>query len=831
MAMLEYCERTHLAPYPEQERAFEALADDKHVVLATPTGSGKSLVALAAHFVAYWRGHRAPAGTIPDHRRRSVYTAPTKALVNEKFFNLCDAFGPDHVGLMTGDSTVNPGAPIVCCTAEILESMALRNGAVTPFGWVVMDEFHYYSDPQRGTAWLIPLVEMTDARFLLMSATLRDPQAICDDLERRTGTAAVLVSSTTRPVPLEFEYRENLLLETLADVRRRRLTPTYVVSFTKRDAAGLAEQLRKTPVSDDLKEDDRERSAQIEEWIASDRFDTPFGKKLRTLLPRGLAVHHGGMLPRYRRLVERLAGNGLVVTISGTDTLGVGVNMPIRSVVFSQLYKWDGQGSRRLNAREFHQIAGRAGRKGHDDVGTVLVQAPEHEIRNARKKAKAGTSGKKFHAEKEPPGFKGWNEATMRKLLVADLAPLVTRFEVTGPLVLQILHRPGDGRAALFDLIRSVGDDVERHLEEAERILAAFEEHELVRRLDAPNEEGRLYDLSQAEALAAAFDRPLIPFVRAAIEVLEPEAPDYDLDVLSLVESMLDDPRAILRAQARVARDAKYNELRQPGQSIEERNAMLETLDAIQHPQPLAEAIDVAFRLWTKSHPYIASEAPRAKSVARDLLERGETFSEYVRRYELVHDEHTLLYYLSDAHKVLARVLPEPGRPAAIEQLLQDLGALIEHVDSSVSEEWEHHGQERPAVAAADRVDRAAAARLDGLLRRMARNCAFEWVRCLAAHDYVALAGPHLTAEAIREQMAPYWARYESINVGPDARGPALFAFDPESGAIRQTILDPHDEQQWNVEGRADMDASRAEGGIVARVERVIAGGHDWSLA
>jgi hypothetical protein len=708
--------------------------------------------------------------------------------------------------------------------------MALRGGAATPFGWVVMDEFHYYSDPQRGTAWLIPLVEMTGARFLLMSATLGDPQALCNDLQRRTGTPAVLVRSTTRPVPLEFEYRDNLLLETLADVRRRNLTPAYVVSFTRRDAAGLAEQIRKTPWPDDVAEMDRQRAKLIEARIAGDRFETPFGKKLRALLPRGLAVHHGGMLPRYRRLVERLAGEGLVTIISGTDTLGVGVNMPIRSVIFSQLYKWDGADSRRLNAREFHQIAGRAGRKGHDEVGYVLVQAPEHEVRNARKKAKAGAGGRKFHPEAAPPGFKGWNEATMGKLLEAPAAPLVTRFEVTGPLVLQILHRAGDGRAALHELIRSVGVDVARHGERAELILAALEEHGLARRLAAPDEHGRLYDLDRAAALAESFDRPLVPFVRAAIEALEPDEPDYDLDVLSLVESILDDPRAILRAQARAARDAKYHELNEPGQSLEERNTMLEALREIEHPQPLAEAIAVAFRLWSEAHPYMAPEAPRAKSVARELLERGETFSEYVRRYELVHDEHTLHYYLADAHKVLVRVAPPEFRTPRIEQLIQDLAALVENIDSSVEEEWERHGLAPVDVpaAASDKAARASAARLDGLLRRMARNRAFEWVRRLAARDVGALAGPGLTEDELLAQVAPYWERYESIDVGPDARGPSLFEFDPKTGAIAQTILDPHDERQWAIEGLADMAASRAEGGLVARVVRVVDRGKRW---
>ncbi len=831
MAMLDACEQAGIEPYAEQEQAFEALAEDHHVVLATPTGSGKSLVALAAHFFGYWRGWTAPEGSVPPHRRRSVYTAPTKALVNEKFFNLCDAFGPDNVGLMTGDSTVNEDAAIICCTAEILESMALRGGAKTPFGWVVMDEFHYYSDPQRGTAWLIPLVEMTDARFLLMSATIRDPKAVCDDLERRTGVPAVLVHSTTRPVPLEFEYKDNLLLESVEDVRRRGLTPCYIVSFTKRDAASLAEQLRKTPVPDELKDAVKARSQQVDDRLAGLRFETPFGQKLRKLLPRGLAVHHGGMLPRYRRLVEKLASEGLTGLISGTDTLGVGVNMPIRSVIFSQLYKWDGRGSRRLDGREFHQIAGRAGRKGHDDVGTVLVQAPEHEVRNARKKAKAQANNKKFHPEKEPRGFKGWNEESMQKIIEAPVKPLVTRFEVTGPLVLQILHRAGDGRQALMDLIESVGDDVEKHREQAETILAAFEEKGIVRRLDAPDESGRMYDLSGAEGLTTSFDRPLIPFVRAAIDALDPDEPDYVLNVLSVVESMQDDPNAIIRAQTRKRRDAKYHEMNEPGQSIEDRHAMLDALDEVEHEQPLKEMIEGAFKVWDEAHPFIASDGPKPKSVTRELLERGDSFVDYVKRYDLINDEHTLLYYLTDSYKVLTRVLPEGEAPEAVEDLIEDLLVLIEHIDSSVVEEWEHYGEVSAATAekSDDESKRTTARQFERLLTRLARNRAFEWVRRLAARDYDALVGEYLSYDDLREQMAAYWEAHEEILITPDARGPEYFSFEPETGVIEQTLLDPHDERQWVLVGQVNMDASRAAGGIVAQVIKVEQRGHDWA--
>ncbi|MBL9118900.1 MAG: DUF3516 domain-containing protein [Phycisphaerae bacterium] len=845
LAFLSYCEASKVEPYPAQVAAFEAIFEHKSVVLATPTGSGKSLVALAAHFAAYWRGAAGLDPTIPDHLRRSVYTAPTKALVNEKFFNLCDAFGATNVGLMTGDATVNPTAAIICCTAEILESIALREGKRSPFGWVVMDEFHYFSDPERGSAWLVPLLELTDARFLLMSATLHDfePEALCEDLRRRTGAEAVAVSSKERPVPLEFRYKEDrLLMETLEEVLRDGLVPVYVVSFRRRDAAELAPKLRSTA----LDEKARERRTIIHAELERHRLDTPFGKTLRELLPHGLAIHHGGMLPKYRRLVERLATKGLISVISGTDTLGVGVNMPIRSVIFTQLSKGGGPaGMHHLKPGEFRQIAGRAGRKGHDTMGTVIVQAPEHEVNNLRRKRKSATSGKKFHAESPPPGFKGWNEKTLERLRDAPIDRLVPRFAVTGPLVLQILRRSGDGREALERLIASVGAKEAEYRETAAKILGAFEEAGLARRREQSDERGCLYDLSAAVECIESFDRPLVPFVRFAIEQLEISDPNHDLDVLTIVESIVDDPSEVLNAQRRRLQDQKRQELWVPGMSLEETGAMRDELDAITHPKPMAEELEVWFKHWDAKHPFIADRHPSPKAVARELLERGMSFAEYIRDYGLIHHEQTLYYYLSDVQKIMSRALAvtDPdmqggqddaakakavARREAIERLLEDLGALVETIDSSVSEEWARHGLAPDAITAgmnavAERATaRASAVRLDGLLRRMMRSQAFTWVQALQRGDYAALASDALSAEAAKAQFEPYWERFDTVVLTADARGPELIEIDLNAGAVRQWILDPEDSREWYIEGEADMQASRAEGRPVMRVKRIV---------
>src|SRR2546423_2594862 len=196
-AFTAWVEGRGLALYPAQEEALIEVVSGSNVIVSTPTGSGKSLVAAGAHFVALSL-RRAPAAQ--DGRpTRSFYTAPVKALVSEKFFDLCAIFGTANVGMMTGDASVNAGAPIICCTAEVLANIALRQGAAADVGQVVMDEFHFYSDPARGWAWQVPILELPRAQFVLMSATLGDVTRFEGDLTPRTGRPTPGVSPGTQP--------------------------------------------------------------------------------------------------------------------------------------------------------------------------------------------------------------------------------------------------------------------------------------------------------------------------------------------------------------------------------------------------------------------------------------------------------------------------------------------------------------------------------------------------------------------------------------------------------------------------------------------------------
>src|SRR5580698_7828131 len=531
-----------LALYPHQEEALIEVVSGANVILSTPTGSGKSLVAAGAHFAALAAG------------QRTFYTAPIKALVSEKFFDLCDAFGPSQVGMMTGDGSVNATAPIICCTAEVLANIALRDGADADVGLVVMDEFHFYADPDRGWAWQVRLIEMPRAQVPLMSATLGDVGRVERGLTPGRGRATAVVHSAARPVPLLFSYVTTPLHETLEELLATRQAPIYIVHFTQAAAIEQAQALMSINVCT------RGEKDAIADLIGNFRFTAGFGKTLSRLVRHGIGVHHAGMLPRYRRLVETLAQAGLLKVICGTDTLGVGINVPIRTVLFTGLSKYDGSKTRLLQAREFHQIAGRAGRAGFDTTGYVVVQAPEHVVENEKALAKAGDDPKKRRKvvrKKPPEGFIAWGQPTYERLVAADPEPLTSSFKVTHAMLLNVISRPGDAFAAMRHLLTDNHEDraaQRRHIHQAIAIYRALLAGGVVERLDEPDEEGRRVRLTVDLQFDFALNQPLSPFALAAIELLDRESPSYPLDVVSVIEATLDNPRTVMSAQLFKAR-------------------------------------------------------------------------------------------------------------------------------------------------------------------------------------------------------------------------------------------------------------------------------------
>lgn len=801
--------------YPAQQEALIELASDSHVILNTPTGSGKSLVAMGAHFAALARG------------QRTYYTAPLKALVSEKFFALVDAFGAENVGMMTGDSAVNADAPIICCTAEILANLALREGEAADVGQVVMDEFHFYADPQRGWAWQVPLLELPDVQFLLMSATLGDVRFFAEDLERRTTRTAAIVASGERPVPLTFSYSTDPLHELLDELLATHRAPVYVVHFTQAAAIERAQALTSVKAASRAERD------RIAEEIGSFRFAPGFGKTLSRLLRHGIGVHHAGMLPKYRRLVERLTQQGLLKVICGTDTLGVGINVPIRTVVLSGLAKFDGTRTRHLTAREFHQIAGRAGRAGYDTLGEVIVMAPEHVIENERALAKAGDDPKKRRKvvrKKPPEGFVSWGEKTFERLVSSAPEPLTSSFEVSHAMVLGVISRPGDAFTSMRKLIDDNHEPRSRRLSHVRRAVAIYRTllaADVVEPLAEPDGFGRSVRLTVDLPEYFALNQPLSPFALAAIELLDPESPDYALDVVSVIEATLDDPRQVLYAQRSEARGRAVEAMKAEGLDYEER---MERLEDVTHPQPLAELLDTAYEIYRKSHPWVADYELSPKSVVRDIYERAMTFSEFVAHYKLARSEGLVLRYLADAYRALRQTVPPEAHDETLTDLIEWLGELVRQTDSSLLDEWERlqagdvlHGDVRPPGT----EEPSGVTGNVRAFRVMVRNAMFRRVELAAREAWGELGeldgDDGWDADTWADALEPYFEEHEDIGIDAAARSADMVLIEegPDVWTVRQILDDPAGHHDWAILAEVDLRTSDAEGRAVVHITDV----------
>ena len=792
--------------YSAQDEAVIELVSGSHVILNTPTGSGKSLVAVAAHFTAIAR------------QQRTFYTAPLKALVSEKFFNLVNTFGAENVGMMTGDSSVNASAPIICCTAEVLANIALREGAAADIGQVVMDEFHFYADPQRGWAWQVPLLELPKAQFLLMSATLGDVSFFEQDLRRRTGRDVAVVASGERPVPLTFSYSTEPMHELLDELLSTHRAPVYVVHFTQAAAVERAQALTSVNVASRA-----ERDA-IAAEIGGFRFTAGFGKTLSRLVRHGIGIHHAGMLPKYRRLVERLTQAGLLKVICGTDTLGVGINVPIRTVVLSGLSKFDGSRTRHLTAREFHQIAGRAGRAGYDTLGEVVVQAPEHVIENERALAKAGDDPKKRRKivrKKPQEGFVSWGPATFERLVAAEPEPLTSSFEVSHAMVIGVISRPGDAFAAMRKLLTDKHEPPSRrfgHIRRAIAIYRALRAAGVVEQLDVPDEEGRTIRLTVDLPPDFALNQPLSPLALAALELLDPRSPTYALDAVSVIESTLDNPRTVLSAQQFQARGEAVAALKADGVEYDER---MELLEDVTHPQPLADLLEHAYEVYRQSHPWVADHELAPKSVVRDLYERAMTFGEYISFYGLARSEGLVLRYVADAYRALRQTVPDAARTDELSDLIEWLGELVRQVDSSLFDEWERlispDGSVKEVRSRGEEPGRGVTANLRAF-RVMVRNQLFRRVELAARRRWEDLgaldADAGWDASAWEAALEPYFDEHQDIGIDANARGPALLMIDETDGYwhVRQILDDPAGHHDWSINASIDLAASDEAG-------------------
>jgi superfamily II RNA helicase len=806
--------------YPHQDEALLEILSGSNLILATPTGSGKSLVATAAHFTAL------------AEDRVSFYTAPIKALVSEKFFALCEQFGADNVGMITGDASVNSDAPIICCTAEILANLALREGSSADIGLVIMDEFHFYSEPDRGWAWQVPIIELPQAQFVLMSATLGDVTMFRDDLTRRTGRQTAVVTGTERPVPLEFTYAVTPIHETIEELLEQDRAPVYVVHFTQAAALERAQSLVA------LKITTREERDLIAERIGGFRFGTGFGKTLSRLVRHGIGVHHAGMLPKYRRLVEQLAQDGLLKVICGTDTLGVGINVPIRTVVLTGLTKFDGTKQRLLKAREFHQIVGRAGRAGFDVRGWVVAQAPEHVIENLRAVAKAGDDPKKqrkVQRKKAPEGFIGWSEETFDKLIAAEPEALQPRLRVSHAMLVNLLAREGNPVAHAARLLTDNHHDSagQRRLRKHALVLAReLLTSGVMERLPEPDETGRRYALTIDLQRDFALNQPLAPFALAVIDTLDPESETYARDLVSVVEAILEDPRQVLWAQEHKARGEAVAAMKLDGIEYEER---MERLEEVSWPKPLADLLEVTLSAYRQTHPWLSIDALSPKSVVREMYERGMTFTEFVSAYGLTRSEGLLLRYLSDAYRTLRHTVPESARNEEFEDLVEWLGEMVRQTDSSLLDEWED------LVNPADVASRAEVAPPTRPLTAneraftvLLRNAMFHRVELAARDQWEALGEREarvaeltepaqrvvMDANAWNDALGAYYEEHDSIATDQAARSPKLLQVDKDPGVwrLRQVVVDPDGHLDWGITAEVDLAASDEVGAAVLSV-------------
>jgi len=821
---LEYAEGRRLQLYPAQESAILELFDEKNVILNTPTGSGKSLVATAVHFQAIAKG------------RRLIYTCPIKALVNEKFMALCREFGPDNIGLCTGDASVNRDAPILCCTAEILANIALREGAAANVQEVIMDEFHYYADRERGVAWQVPLLTLPQARFLLMSATLGDTTFFEEELTRRTGRPTVAVTSTDRPVPLEYAYSELTLAKTLESLVADGKAPVYVVHFTQLEAAQSAQDFTSLNVCT------RDEKAVIANTLEGFKFTSPYGPEIKKWLRHGIGLHHAGLLPKYRVLIEQLAQKGLLKVICGTDTLGVGIKVPIRTVLFTRLCKFDGQKTGILSARDFHQIGGRAGRKGFDDRGWVVAQAPEHVIENLKLAEKSARDGKKT-VKRQPPekNFVNWDKKTFLRLISAPPERLISRFQVTHGMLLNVLSRKGDGCAAMRKLIRDCHETPrarKAHTQRAWQLFRSLLDRKIVGFI--PKTEDGVYLRVNVELQDDfSMDQVLSLYVLETIPLMNPQAPDYAFVLLTLVESILEDPDIILRKQLDKVKDQKMAEMKMEGIEYEQR---MEELEKLEYPKPNREFVYSTFNAFAARHPWVGEENIHPKSIVREMFEEFRSFADYIKLYELQRAEGVLLRHLNSVFKVLAQTVPDAAKNDQVREMELYLGTMIRQVDSSLLDEWEkmrdpnyrpgETNEIRPPSAEESAADITRDAK--GFTAAI-RNRIFTFLRGLVIGDYeqaiANLSSPQdadgqlWTAARLQQALVAYHTDHERICLEPNARNVrhtyVLPAADKKTWRVQQMLVDPEEHNDWVAEFEVDLGESRKLGEPTLRLRRI----------
>lgn len=682
-----------LEPYPVQEQALAHIFAGTSVLVTVPTGTGKTLMAKAALHAALGRGHRA------------IYTTPLRALTEEKYRELSADFGEHNVGFATGDYKVNRDAPIQVEVAEILWNRIVADKHVSPAEIVVMDEGHYFNDPERGYVWEQSIIGLDPrTQLVVLSATVGHPEKFCHWVELTRRVTMALVDSRERKVPLVHEFREEMIIDTVRELAFSGDVPAIVFVFGREqcfEVARLLKSCRRFTTD--------EEKAKVEAMCDEALLPSGASKELRPLLTHGIGIHHAGILPRYKQLVEQLALERLIKFVVSTETIAAGINLPARTVVFPALRKFVKQAPRLVTAAEYHQMAGRAGRPQFDDRGLAITLAPEQivsdlkkELKDAAKRAaydEAKVKKSVYNRARSDAQRKGdivWTPEVHAELVRGEPAELRSKTKITAEQVLAIglpdltatkiatdsvEARMAAAEASLppsmrLDIVTVIENLL---LEDRERVVLQKTLAQLVDNLKAIgviDEHGKQISGQMIRDLQG-MDGLFIYYVLFNHQL------EY-IELRELIEYLIDHD-VIQRLLDRKGEDAKREWCRAKLRELREGNPHItwEDVEAEwdkEHPRPPTKVEVIHAELSAKvPHPELHG-GKKPKNVWATLEDSGMGFLEFVERHSLEHEEGNLFSYLVRVMN-FARKLGQASQLSEFEDMAERVQKLLARVD------------------------------------------------------------------------------------------------------------------------------------------------------
>ncbi len=680
-----------LEPYPVQEQAIGKIFAGESLLVTVPTGTGKTLMAKAALHLAI------------NKNQRAVYTTPLRALTEEKYRELCADFGEGYVGFATGDYKVNREAPIQVEVAEILWNRIVADKHVAPADIVVMDEGHYFNDPERGYVWEQSIIGLDPrVQLVILSATVGHPEKFCHWVELTRRVPLGLVDSRDRKVPLVHEFREEMMIDTVRDLAHTGDVPAIIFVFGREqcfEVARLLKSCRRFTTD--------EEKAQVEVLCDAALLPAGCAKELRPLLTHGIGIHHAGILPRYKALVEQLALARLIKFVVSTETIAAGINLPARTVVFPALRKFIKKEPRLITAAEYHQMAGRAGRPQFDDRGLAITLAPEEivsdlkkELKDARKQGPdheakiKKTVYNRARGEAQRKGEIIWTPEVHAELVKGEPAELRSKTKITAEQVLAI---------GLPDLAETSLNEADQRMAAAERSLPPSMRLDIVTVIENLLLEDRLKKelhktLAQLVAnlraigvldehgkqIAGDMIRELQGMDGLFIYyVLFNHQLDY-IELRALVEYLIDHD-IIQRQIDRKNEDAKREWMRTWLREQRDAGAQASWDDAEAawekaNPRELTRVEIIHNELSGRiPHPELHG-GKKPKNVWAQLEDSGMGFLEFVERHHLEHEEGNLFSYLIRVMN-FARKLGEASKLTEFEDMAERVQRILAHVD------------------------------------------------------------------------------------------------------------------------------------------------------